>query len=129
MAKKHSEKPPLTLVGPEITGNQPPFTLGKHGRSLWDRIQSEYDVSDSAGIEMLAQACAAADLAERLHEEIERDGAVIRVRGAVRSHPAIRDVIGARSFVVRTLIKLGLDFEPVRASAGRPGGLGWTGPA
>jgi hypothetical protein len=128
MAKKHLEKPQLTLVGLETGFAQPPFALGKHGRSLWDRIQSEYDVSDSAGIEMLAQACAGADLAEQLHEEVVRDGAVIRIRGAVRAHPAVKDEIAARSFVVRTLVKLGLNFEPVRASAGRPGGgLGWTG--
>lgn len=120
MVKKHSEKPPLTLVGPDTTTNQPPRTLGKHGRSLWDRIQFEYDVSDAAGIEMLAQACSGLDLAEQLHAEVERDGAVVRVRGAVRTHPAVKDLIGARAFVVRTLIKLGLNFEPVRSSAGRP---------
>jgi hypothetical protein len=52
-----------------------------------DRIQSEYVVADS-GIEMLAQACAGADRAAQLHDEI----AVIRVRGAVRAHPAVKDL-------------------------------------
>jgi hypothetical protein len=125
-----AKKPPLSVVGSDFTGASPPFVLGKHGRSLWDRIQGEYDVSDSAGVEMLAQACAGADLAERLNEEVERDGAVIRARGSVRTHPAVKDLIAARSFVVRTLIKLGLNYEPVRASAGRPSAaLGWTGHA
>jgi len=128
MAKKRSEKhlgaPSLTLVGSSAIGIQPPFALGKAGRSLWDRIQSEYDVGDAGGIEMLAQICAAADLAERLHEEIENDGAVVRSRGTVRSHPAVKDLIAARSFVTRGLIKLGLNFEPVRSSGGRPGGFG-----
>jgi hypothetical protein len=123
-----SKKQTLSLVDPAANGSEPPFALGKHGRSLWDRIQSEYDVSDSAGVEMLAQACAGADLAEQLHEQIQHDGAVLRVRGAVRSHPAVKDEISARAFVVRTLIKLGLNYEPVRASPGRPSGtLGWTG--
>jgi hypothetical protein len=122
MAKK-SRKPLLALVDSEATISiQPPFTLGKAGRSLWDRIQSEYDVSDAGGIEMLAQICAAADLAERLQEEIESDGAVVRSRGTVRSHPAVKDLIAARSFVTRGLIKFGLNFEPVRSSGGRPGG-------
>lgn len=120
MVKKHSEKPPLTLIGLDTTIGKPPRTLGRHGRSLWDRIQSEYDVSDSAGIEMLAQACAALDLAEQLHTEVERDGAVIRIGGVIKAHPAIKDAIAARSFVVRTLVKLGLNFEPVRQSVGRP---------
>jgi hypothetical protein len=122
MAKKRSGKPALALVGSETIGVQPPFTLGKAGRSLWDRIQSAYDVSDAGGIEMLAQICSTADLAERLQEEIENDGAVVRSRGSVRSHPAVKDLIAARSFVTRGLIKLGLNFEPVRSSGGRPGG-------
>jgi hypothetical protein len=120
MRKKPVGKPPLTLVGPDTTIGQPPFALGKHGRSLWDRIQHEYDVSDSAGIEMLAQACAGADLAAKLHAEIESDGAVIRTRNAVRAHPAVKDEIACRAFVCRTLVKLGLNYEPVRASVGRP---------
>jgi terminase small subunit-like protein len=128
MGRKDSKTPPLTLVGPDTTIGQPPRTLGKHGRSLWDRILAEYDVNDAADVEMLAQACAGADLAEQLHDEVERDGAVIRIRGAIRAHPAVKDEIAARAFVVRTLIKLGLNFEPVRASAGRPGlDLSWTG--
>ena len=128
MAKKHLGKPPLALVTPGTTGASPPRSLGQHGRSLWDRIMSEYDVADSGGIEMLAQACAGADLAETLCAEIERDGAVIRQRGAVRAHPAIKDLVACRSFVVRTLIKLGLNFEPVRPAVGRPGKFaGWAG--
>src|SRR5262245_19291623 len=99
-------KSSLTLVDPATIGIQPPFTLGKHGRSLWDRSQREYDVSDSGGVEMLAQACAGADLAAKLQDEIEHDGAVVRSRGgAVRAHPAVKDMLAARSFVVRTLIK------------------------
>jgi hypothetical protein len=81
-------------------------------------VQSEYDVSDAAGIELLAQAASAADLAARLQEEIERDGAVVRAGGAPRSHPAIRDLIAARSFVTRTLTRLGLNYEPLRTSRG-----------
>ena len=46
----------LTLVKPEtVTGQQPPHALGKYGRSLWDRMTREYNVSDGAGIEMLYQ--------------------------------------------------------------------------
>jgi hypothetical protein len=121
-----AKKPRLTVVRPSTTGIEPPYALGQHGRSLWDRVQSEYDVTDAGGIEMLAQACAGADIATKLQEEIERDGAVIRVRGSVRAHPAVKDLIATRAFIVRTLIKLGLNFEPTRSSAGRPGAeIGW----
>src|SRR6516165_8120085 len=124
MVRKNPGKPSLALVDSAPTiGVQPPFTLRKAGRSLWDRIQGEYDVSDAGGIEMLCQICATSDLAESLQAEIEADGAVVRSRGTVRSHPAVKDLIAARSFVTRGLIKLGLNFEPVRASGGRPGGF------
>jgi hypothetical protein len=121
-----AKKTRLTVVRSEPTATQPPYTLGRHGRSLWDRVQAEYDVTDAGGIEMLAQACAGVDIATKLQEEIERDGAVIRVRGSVRAHPAVKDLIATRAFIVRTLIKLGLNFEPVKSSAGRPGAeIGW----
>jgi Phage terminase, small subunit len=81
----------------------------------------EYDIQDAGGIEMLAQACQALDRAESLREEIDRDGEVIRVRGTIKDHPALRHELACRSFVVRTLSRLGLNFEPVRPSAGRPG--------
>ncbi len=108
-----AKKLPLSLVGPDTAGISPPFSLAKAGRCLWDRVQSEYDVSDSAEVEMLVQACAGADLAERLQAEIDQDGPVIRLRGAIKAHPAVKDLITARSFVVRTLIKLGLAVRPV----------------
>ena len=125
MGKK--EKPPLTLVTPDTTGSVPPRKLGKHGRMLWDHITSENDVSDAAGIEMLYQACAAVDLAEIMQEEVDRDGPVIRLRnGSVKAHPAITEIVALRSFSVRTLTKLGLNYEPVHATTGRPpSGIGW----
>jgi hypothetical protein len=126
VVKKHLDGPPLTLADSTTTTIQPPRTLGKHGRSLWDRIMSEYEVVDAGGVELLAQAYAGEDLAETLHEEIDRDGPVIRARGVVKAHPAVKDEIACRAFVCRTLVKLGLNYEPVRPSAGRPsGGLGW----
>jgi P27 family predicted phage terminase small subunit len=116
-----AKRPPLTLVEPDGTGIQPPRDLGKPGRALWDRVQAEYDVSDVAGVELLAQACTALSAAEALREEINRDGPVLRSRrGGVRDHPALKHELAARAFVVRTLTKLGLNFEPLRNEAGRP---------
>jgi P27 family predicted phage terminase small subunit len=116
-----TKRPPLTLVEPDGTGIQPPRDLGKPGRALWDRVQAEYDVSDVAGIELLAQACTALSAAEALREEVNRDGPVLRSRrGGVRDHPALKHELAARAFVVRTLTKLGLNFEPLRNEAGRP---------
>ena len=87
----------------------------------------EYAIEDAGGIEMLAQACQALDRAEALREEIDQ-----RWRGDpgaryVRDHPALKHELACRSFVVRTLSRLGLNVEPVRPSAGRPGlKVGWS---
>jgi P27 family predicted phage terminase small subunit len=116
-----ARKPPLQIV-PTLypSGPEPPRTLGDHGRALWDRVVAEYDIADVAGAEMLAQCCTSLDRAEALRAEIERDGPVIRVRGQIKDHPALKHELAARSFVCRTLTRLGLNFEPARTSSGRP---------
>jgi hypothetical protein len=121
--------PSATALEPGATATEPPRALGDHGRALWDRITNEYDLSDVGGQEMLAQACAALDRAEALHDQVEADGAMIRGRGGIREHPGIKLELAQRAFVVRTLGRLGLDVEPVRAGAGRPPhGVGWQPP-
>jgi hypothetical protein len=106
---------------------EPPRTLGKVGLNLWSRITSAYDVADEGGREMLAQCCAAADRAESLRTQIDQDGEVISTRVGKKDNPLLKHEIAARSFVVRTLSRLGLNVEPVRGP-GRPavGGLGIT---
>jgi hypothetical protein len=114
------KKPPLKLMQPSsATWAAPSRTLGRHGRSLWDRVQSEYEVQDAGGLEMLAQACQALDRAENLRLEIDRDGEVIRTRSGVKDHPALKHELACRAFVVRTLARLGLNFEAVKP-VGRP---------
>ena len=117
-----AKKARLTLVQPVVTSTDPPRTLDGPGRSLWDRVMSEYDIEDSGGLEMLCQACQALDRAEALRTEIDRDGEVIRARGSIREHPALKHELANRSFVVRALARLNLNFEPVRPGPGRPPG-------
>jgi hypothetical protein len=121
-----AKKPPLALVPdrPPTAGPLPPRNLGVHGRSLWDRIQREYDVTDCGGIEMLALAAQALDRAESCREQIDRDGEMIRTKGGARENPLLKSELASRAFVVRTLARLGLNFEPVRPAVGRPGGGG-----
>ena len=66
------------------------------------------------------QCCQAVDLAEALSARIAEDGEIIRTMNGIKAHPAIKDGLAARSFVVRTLQKLGLNFEPLRTAPGRP---------
>jgi hypothetical protein len=73
--------PGATAVDPDATAPEPPRKLGDHGRALWDRVTSEYDIADSGGAEMLTLACQSLDRAESLRIQIDADGEVIRGRG------------------------------------------------
>jgi hypothetical protein len=93
---------------------------------LWHEVQAEYSIDDAGGIELLAQACSSLDRAEALAARIDEDGVIIRTRTGPKSHPAIRDELACRGFIVRTLHKLGLNLEQIKP-VGRPSkGIGIT---
>jgi hypothetical protein len=126
---RRGEKPTLTVVEPGLPPvAKPPRKLGKHGLAAWNRVQSEYAITDSGGIELLAQACAAVDRAEALAEQIAADGEIVHTRaGLPKAHPALKDELAARAFVVRTLERLGVTRENVKV-IGRPGAeYSWSG--
>lgn len=106
---------PLSIVGvPGSNLPQPPRQLGQHGLDLWTSIMREYHITDPGGIELLAQACTGLDRAEALAEAIAVEGAVVHTRTGYKPHPAIASELAARSFVCRTIEKLGLNLEPVK---------------
>src|SRR5688572_18548465 len=119
-----AKDPKLKLVsGTGASGSQPPRKLGEHGLKLWKSIQAEYNITDTGGVELLAQAAAALDRAEALAERINADGETISTsRGGLRSHPCLKDELASRAFVCRTLQRLGLNVEALQPGAGRPGG-------
>ena len=123
---KNAEKPPLTMVDPAATGVPPPRKLGHHGLSLWNSVQNAYRIDDAGGIELLAQCCAAQDRVEALAERINADGEVVHSRTGPKAHPALRDELAGRSFIVRTLERLGLNVETIKPM-GRPS-KSWRGP-
>ena len=115
-----AKKPALQVIGgPAPPLLQPPRPLGEQGLSLWNRIQSEYEVHDAAGIELLLLACEALDRVARLRQQIDLDGEVVRVHGVPKAHPALRDELGGRALIARLLRQLGLDVQPILAP-GRP---------
>lgn len=115
------------MVDPASTGVSPPRKLGQHGLSLWNSVQTAYRIDDAGGIELLAQACAAADRVEALAERITTDGEVVNTRAGPKAHPALRDELAGRAFIVRTLERLGLNVETIKP-LGRPSHSGWRGP-
>jgi hypothetical protein len=124
---KSPGNPPLTLINPAPTGGiSPPRQLGQHGLALWNSIQIAYRIDDVGGIELLAQACAAADRVEALAARISADGEVIPTQAGPKAHPALRDELHGRAFIVRTLERLGLNVEAIKP-VGRPSRSGWRG--
>jgi hypothetical protein len=95
-----------------------PANLGKAGTSLWRRILSEYDIADSGGLELLAQICFAAERAERLRMRIDADGEIVVSERGMREHPGLKAELMARSFVVRSLQRLGINLEAIRPASG-----------
>ena len=104
---------PALEVGPTPAG------LGPDGTALWNTVQSEYRIDDCGGRALLAQACHAADMVSRLRSQVDSDGLMLKMQSGWRAHPALRDELGFRSFIVSTLKKLGVTDEPVRQH-GRP---------
>jgi hypothetical protein len=120
---KDADKPPFSLIESTSTAIAPPRKLGQHGLSLWNSIQSAYRIDDVGGIELLAQCCAAADRVEALAERISADGEVVQTGSGPKAHPALRDELAGRAFIVRTLERLGLNVETIKPM-GRPS-KGW----
>ena len=104
------------------TTSDPPATLGETGTTLWRSITGEYQIEDSGGLAMLEQACRAADRAKECSDIIAADGSMISTKHGPKDHPLLRHELAARSFVVRTIARLGLDVEPIRSGPGRPPG-------
>ena len=126
MAGKKTPKLALVDAITEVS-DTPPRPLGGYGAELWRAITSEYSFDDTPGREMLYHACAALDRAEDCAAQIAVDGPVLRTKSGFREHPALRCELASRSFCVRTLARLGLDYEPVKAVGRPPSAYGFKG--
>ena len=112
-----------------MTGNEPaakpPRKLGRYGADLWRKVMAEDEISDAGGLELLASASAALDRAERCREAIDRDGEMVRTKFGPRDHPLLKHELAARSFVCRTLQRLGLNVETIKPVGRPPAPHGW----
>jgi hypothetical protein len=48
--------------------------------ALWQAVTAEYQINDAGGVEMLTQACQAADRVEALAARITEDGEIVPAR-------------------------------------------------
>jgi hypothetical protein len=102
------------VTDPVAKVGSPPRKLGAAGLALWNSVTAEFAIDDSGGRELLCLACQALDRAEELKSIIDKEGAVLRSKAGVKSHPAVRDEIQCRALVARLLKQLGVTLEPLR---------------
>jgi hypothetical protein len=117
--------PKLTVIGEAAapTHPEPPGKLGPYGLALWLVVVTSYEFADPASLQVLYEACASVERAERCRAIIDEDGEMIRTKAGPRSHPLLRDEVANRALACRLLQRLGLDLEPVRSGPGRPPGI------
>jgi hypothetical protein len=60
------------------------------------------------------------------HVTLAADGEVIHTRNGPEAHPALRDELQGRAFIVRTLERLGLNVETIKPVS-RPSAPRWSG--
>lgn len=111
-----------------LAGPVPPATLQQAGIDLWTRIHRSYHITDAAELELLAQACGAADRVAELGEKIRAEGVTVMSRsGVMKPNPHLSYELAGRQFISKTLRQLGLVDTP-RRPVGRPSeGIGWRG--
>jgi hypothetical protein len=121
-------QPSFTMLDPTSTTITPPRKLGKHGRHLWNEVQSAYDIRDVGGRQLLALACAQLDRVESLAEQIARDGEVFNDgEKPPKAHPALKEELNGRMFIARSLERLGIMSIGPDTPSGRPR-KAWRGP-
>jgi hypothetical protein len=116
-----STRPALNLVVPDTDLKS---MFGAEGRKLWDKVTADYQFTEAAEIELLKQACLAADQIEALGKRIKDDGLTVPTNnGGLRAHP-LRIQHLQQSFLCRTLGKLGLLGETKKVGRPPNGGVG-----
>jgi hypothetical protein len=115
---------PLELVtsnSPSSSSDRldPPPNLGRAGSDFWRKVTKEFHFDDIGSLTLLALACQALDRAESLRQRIDQDGEMIPSPNGMKAHPLLKEELNNRTFLARTLQRLGLDREPV-LPLGRP---------
>jgi hypothetical protein len=87
-----TKNPAISMVSDHTRPTlEPPSALGEAGRTLWERVQAEFAIADCGGVELLFQACSAADRAAELQRQIDGDGCVVYGKaGLPKEHPLLR---------------------------------------
>jgi P27 family predicted phage terminase small subunit len=101
---------------------KPPKNASKPAKSLWRALQTEYGITDAAGLDLLNDYVLFYDRREQARDTIRLEGATIKDRfGQTVAHPATRTERDASGSMMKILRALNLDLEPLK-TIGRPPG-------
>jgi P27 family predicted phage terminase small subunit len=99
-----------------------PAGLSRESGEIWQRVTTEYDIRDSAGLEVLRVGLEAHDRYRQAQTAIDKDGASIKDRwGQTKPHPLLACERDARAQFLAAMKQLNFDIEPLRDRVGRPG--------
>ena len=103
------------------SSSKAPEHLSADAQSWWQRIITEFELGDDAGLLLLQAAMESHDRAQNCRAHIERDGELVQDRfGQSKPHPLLAAERDARAQMLNALRQLNLDIEPLRDGPGRP---------
>ncbi len=101
----------------------PPRHLKRPGRDLWRGVMRQYGIDDSAGMTLLATACACVDRMRAAQKLIDEHGETVKDRyDQIKVNPACALEKDARNGLIAAIRAMNLDIEPLRDKPGRPPG-------
>ena len=100
-----------------------PKHLSQEAQKIWQAIIDEFQIDDSAGVEILRVSLEAFDRAQAARADIEKRGMMYQDRfGQIKVHPLLCVERDARAAFLAGLKQLGL--EPDLMKAKKPGRVG-----
>lgn len=110
-------------MNPNTKPKKPPKHLSKEGQSLWNRLLTEYEIEDEAGLLILQTACEAFDRMREAQAIIKVEGLTVEDRFLQKkAHPLTTVERDSRAAMMQALKSLNLDLEPLNDRPGRPDG-------
>lgn len=100
-----------------------PKHLSAESKKLWQRLLSEYEIVDEAGLLILQTSMEAFDRMREAQAIIKEEGMQIQDRFQQwKAHPLTVVERDSRAAMMAALKALNLDLEPLNDKPGRPGG-------
>ncbi len=90
-----------------------PKDLKKTGKIFYNKVLSEYELTDAHDLERLAMAAKCLDNVKEAENRVSSDGMFTRNRyGNTTEHPGLKTIKDMRLLFIKIIRELGLDITP-----------------